>query len=92
MASFKHSLNFKNDIRQGDPLVMIYEQKYRLGRPFSMPTLKVAMIEMRHKRHYIYLNDDGRYYDEKAHEVEGFFLPILQNDAGIQYFTSGKRI
>ena len=91
MASFKHSLNFKNDIRKGDPLVMIYDQKYRLGHPFSMPTLKVAMIEMRHKRHYIYLNDDGRYYDEKAHEVEGFLLARPVRGARISsYFTKRR--
>jgi len=74
VSGFKHSLNFKNDLRKGDQLVMIYEQKYRLGRVFSMPKLKVAMIEMKHKRHFIYLNKDDRYYDEKAHEVEGFLL------------------
>jgi murein DD-endopeptidase MepM/ murein hydrolase activator NlpD len=74
VSSFKYSLNFKLDLRKGDTLVMIYDQKYRLGRPFSMPTLKAAMIEMRKKKHFIYLNDDGRFYDEKAHEVEGFLL------------------
>ena len=74
VSSFKNSLNFKNDIRKGDELVMIYDQKYRLGHPFSMPTLKVAMIEMHKRRHYIYLNDDQRYYDQKGHEVEGFLL------------------
>ena len=74
VSSFKYSLNFKVDLRKDDTLVMIYEQKYRLGRPFSMPILKAAMIEMRKKKHYIYLNNDERYYDEKAHEVEGFLL------------------
>jgi len=74
VSSFKYSLNFKVDLRKGDRLVMIYKQKYRLGQAFSMPTLKVAMIEMRKKKHYVYLNDDGRFYDEKAHEVEGFLL------------------
>jgi len=72
--SFKNSLNFRRDLRKGDRLVMVYEQKYRLGRSFSMPVLKVAMIEMRKKKHYIYLNDDGRYYDEKGIEAEGFML------------------
>jgi len=91
VSSFKHSLNFKNDIRRGDKLVMIYEQKYRLGQTFSMPTLKVAMIEMRHKKHYIYLNDDGRYYDEKAHEVEGFLLARPVRGARISsYFTKRR--
>ena len=91
VASFKNSLNFKNDIRKGDELVMIYDQKYRLGHPFSMPTLKAAMIEMGKKRHYIYLNDDGRYYDEKGHEVEGFLLARPVRGARISsYFTKRR--
>ena len=91
VASFKHSLNFKNDIRKGDQLVMIYDQKYRLGEPFSMPTLKVAMIEMHHKQHFIYLNSDDRYYDEKAHEVEGFLLARPVRGARISsYFTKRR--
>jgi len=90
-ANFRNSLNFKRDLRVGDPLVMIYEQKYRLGLPFSMPTLKVAMIEMRGKQHFIYLNDDGRYYDEKAHEVEGFLLARPVKGARISsYFTKRR--
>lgn len=72
--SFKNSLNFSRDLRRGDRLVMVYEQKYRFGRTFSMPVLKVAMIEMHNYKHYIYLNDDGRYYDEKGVEAEGFML------------------
>ena len=91
VSSFKNSLNFKNDIRKGDELVMIYEQKYRLGEPFSMPKLKVAMIEMRKKRHFIYLNDDERYYDEKGHEVEGFLLARPVRGARISsYFTKRR--
>jgi murein DD-endopeptidase MepM/ murein hydrolase activator NlpD len=74
MQGFKNSLNFKNDIRKGDRLAMIYEQKYRLGKPFSMPTLKAAVIEMHKKKHFIYLNSDERYYDENGKQVEGFLL------------------
>ena len=90
-ANFRNSLNFKNDIRKGDNLVMIYDQKYRLGEIFSMPILKVAMIEMRHKQHFIYLNDDNRYYDEKGHEVEGFLLARPVRGARISsYFTKRR--
>jgi len=71
---FKNSLNFRRNLRKGDKLVMVYDQKYRFGKPFSMPKLLVAMIEMRGKRHSIYLNSDGRYYDEKGAQVEGFLL------------------
>lgn len=72
--AFKNSLNFRRDLRKGDRLVMVYEQKYRFGKTFSMPVLQVAMIEMKKKKHYIYLNSDGRYYDENGIEAEGFML------------------
>jgi murein DD-endopeptidase MepM/ murein hydrolase activator NlpD len=91
VASFKHSLNFKNDLRKGDTLVMIYEQKYRLGKPFSMPTLKVAMIEMRNKKNYIYLNDDERYYNENGNEVEGFLLARPLRDARLSSTFTQRR-
>jgi len=71
---FKNSLNFRRDLQKNDKLVLIYDQKYRLGKAFSMPILQAAMIEMRHKNHYVYLNSNDRYYDEKGHEVEGFLL------------------
>jgi murein DD-endopeptidase MepM/ murein hydrolase activator NlpD len=71
---FKNSLNFRRDLRKGDKLVMVYDQKYRFGKPYSMPKLQVAMIEMRGKKHSIYLNSDERYYDEKGAQVEGFLL------------------
>ncbi|MEA2091153.1 MAG: M23 family metallopeptidase, partial [Campylobacterota bacterium] len=91
VASFRNSLNFKRDLRKGDTLVLIYDQMYRLGRPFSMPTLKVAMIEMRGKKHFIYLNDDDRYYDKKGHEVEGFLLARPVRGARISsYFTKRR--
>ncbi len=91
VASFKNSLNFKRDLRKGDTLALVYEQKYRLGKPFSMPILKVAMIEMRGKKHYIYLNKDDRYYDEKAHEVEGFLLAKPVRNARISSRFTKRR-
>jgi len=91
ISSFKNSLNFKNDIRKGDKLVMIYDQKYRLGKPFSMPVLKAAMVEMHKKRHYIYRNKDERYYNEKGNEVEGFLLAKPVRGARISsYFTKRR--
>lgn len=71
--SFKRSLNFRRNLRKGDDLVMIYTQKYRLNNEMSLPELKVAMIEMRGKKHYIY-SYKNRYYNEKAKEVDGFLL------------------
>lgn len=80
VSSFRNSLDFKNNIRRGDRLVMIYDQAYRLGNKFSMPILKVSMIETRGKKNYIYLNYDGNYYDAEGKRVEGFLL-----DAPVKY-------
>jgi len=89
--SFKNSLNFRRDLRKGDPLVIIYDQKYRLGKPFSMPTLLVAMIEMRGKRHFVYLNEDERYYDEKGAQVEGFLLARPVRNARVSSVFTKRR-
>ncbi|NOQ30116.1 MAG: peptidoglycan DD-metalloendopeptidase family protein [Helicobacteraceae bacterium] len=74
ISAFKNSLNFHRNLRKGDKLVMVYEQRYRLGKPISTPVVKVAMIEMRNKEHFIYLNSDRRHYDARGAEVEGFML------------------
>jgi murein DD-endopeptidase MepM/ murein hydrolase activator NlpD len=83
VSGFKNSLNFRRDLRRGDHLVMIYDQKYRFGRPFSLPELVAAMIEMRGKKHYVYRHSDGRFYDEKGAQVEGFLLSRPVNNARI---------
>ncbi|MCX6052831.1 MAG: peptidoglycan DD-metalloendopeptidase family protein [Campylobacterales bacterium] len=70
---FKKTVDF-TAIQKNDDLVMIYEQKYRLGKPFSMPNLKAAMIQIKGYRHYVYLSEDGRYYSEKGAQVESFLL------------------
>ena len=72
-TGFKTSLDF-TALQKGDDLVMIYEQKYRLGKPFSMPILKAAMVETNNRPHYVYLNEDGRYYDKKGTQLESFLL------------------
>jgi len=71
--AYKNSLNFKR-VRKNDLLVMIYEEKYRMGKTFGSPKLLTAMIEMRKKKNYIYLNEDERYYNEDGKQVEGFLL------------------
>ncbi len=91
VSAFNRSLNFKRDLRVGDDLVMIYEQKYRLGKPFSMPILKAAMIEMRNKKHYIYLNKDDKYYNEKGHRVERFLLIRPIRGGRISSYFSKRR-
>ncbi len=71
--AFKKSLDF-TALQKGDQLVMVYDQKYRFGKPFSMPTLQVAMIEIRNKFYYMYLGPDENYYNEKGSQVDSFLL------------------
>ena len=70
---FKRSVDFTL-ARKNDPIVMIYRQKYRFGKPFSMPRLELAKVRLHGKWRGIYLGADERYYDAKGHEVEGFLL------------------
>ena len=90
LTGFGSSLDFTS-LQKGDDLVMIYEQKYRLGKPFSMPTLKAGMVETNNKPHYIYLNDDGRYYDEKGTQIESFLLARPVKHARISSRFSKRR-
>ncbi|SFV53568.1 Membrane proteins related to metalloendopeptidases [hydrothermal vent metagenome] len=83
ISAFQNSLDFKNNIRKGDRLVMIYDQFYRLGNEFSMPILKAAMIEMQGKKHFIYLNYDNEYYNENGTKVQGFLLNMPVHGARI---------
>jgi len=71
---FRKSINFSLHVQKGDPLVMIYDQKYRFGQPFSMPRLQLAKIRLHGTWHGVYLGADERYYDGKGHQVEGFLL------------------
>ncbi len=89
-AGFRTSLDF-TALQKGDDLVMIYEQKYRMGKPFSMPTLKAAMVETNNNPHYIYLNDDDRYYDEKGTQIESFLLALPVRGARISSRFSKRR-
>ena len=91
VSGFQNSLNFKRDLKKGDTLAMIYEQKYRLGKPFSMPTLKASMIEMSGKKNYIYLNSDERYYNQEGSELQGFFLANPVKSARISSTFTKRR-
>ncbi len=73
IQSFKRSVNFKR-LRKGDKLVIFYTRKIRLGKQFGSPLIKASMIEVRGKKHYVFLYNKNRYYDENGKEVEGFFL------------------
>ncbi len=91
VGGFKNSLNFRRDLQKGDRLVMVYEQRYRFGKPFSMPKLLSTMIEMRGKRYGIYLHEDDRYYDQSGAQVEGFLLATPVRNARISSRFTKRR-
>lgn len=79
LGAFKNSVNFSRDLKQGDRLVVIYNQKIRLGKIFGAPVIEAAMIETRGKKNYIYMGSDGAYYNDKGEGLESFLLknPVL---------------
>lgn len=83
---FKGRVNFKKDLKAGDPLVIVYDQKYRLGKPFSMPEVSGAMIEIGGTRYAVYRHKDGNFYDEKGAQFEKFIFKSPMRNARI---TSG---
>jgi murein DD-endopeptidase MepM/ murein hydrolase activator NlpD len=64
----KHSVNF-HSIQKDDKLAIVYDQKMRLGQPIGIPDIKVAMLESKHKKHYVFKYTDGKYYDEEGEEL-----------------------
>jgi murein DD-endopeptidase MepM/ murein hydrolase activator NlpD len=88
--AFKSSVDFSHSIKKGDRLVIIYEQKYRLGEIFGMPDIKVAMIETNGRKNYVF-NYKGRFYDERGRELETFFLTKPINRARITSRFSLRR-
>lgn len=77
LAAFKSSINFKRDIQKGDRVVIIYDQKIRLGKFFGSPNVKAAMVETNKKENYAYyFEEDETFYDQFGKEIAFFMLTI----------------
>lgn len=88
---FKGRVNFKKDIKPGNPIVMVYEQKYRLGKPFSMPEVSGAMIEIAGVKYALYRHSDGRFYDAKGAQIEKFIFKSPMRNARITSIFTKRR-
>lgn len=64
----KHSVDFRG-IQKKDKVAIVYDQKMRLGQPLGTPDVKVAMLESRGTKNYVFKHSDGKYYDEKGKEL-----------------------
>lgn len=78
LNAYKNSINFNRTVLKGDKIALIYNRKYRLGKPLGNAQIKVAMVETNKKPNYLFAYN-GRYYDIKGKEIEGFLLstPII---------------
>jgi len=53
--------------RKGDRISFLYDQRTRLGKPFVMPHIKIALIESGKHKQFIYADEDGYgYKSDKA--------------------------
>lgn len=70
----KGAVNAKR-FHKGDKLSFIYVQKTRMGKPYYMPHIKIAMLESRGKKQFIYSDEDGYGYtsekSSQAYTVKG---------------------
>lgn len=88
---FKGRVDFKSGLHPGDPIVMVYTQKYRLGKPFSMPEVQGAMVEINGKRYAVYRHSDGHFYDEKGAQFEKFLFKMpVRNPRITSRFTKRR--
>ncbi|MDD5716605.1 MAG: peptidoglycan DD-metalloendopeptidase family protein [Sulfuricurvum sp.] len=88
---FKGKVDFRKGFKVGDPIILVYTQKYRLGKPFSMPEVHGAMVEINGKRVTVYRHSDGRFYDEKGGQYEKFlFKAPVQRPRITSRFTKSR--
>lgn len=73
---YKNSINFSKSVLKDDKLALIYDYKYRLGRNFGSPDIKAALIETNRKPNFLFAHTNGKYYDEKGNEMQGFLLNL----------------
>jgi len=70
--TFRGEVNLRN-LQKGDKLVLLYQQKRRLGKLFGSIKIDVSMVETAKKKNYIYFYKEN-YYDPKGQELESFLL------------------
>ena len=89
MSVFRGEVDFKR-LQKGDKLVLLYEQKTRLGQPFGSIKILSGMIEENKKGNSLYLFED-KYFDENGKKMESFLLITPINGARIASRFTPKR-
>ncbi|MBP5778389.1 MAG: peptidoglycan DD-metalloendopeptidase family protein [Campylobacter sp.] len=89
MSVFRGEVDFKR-LQKGDRLVLLYEQKTRLGQPFGSIKILAGMIEENKKGNSLYLFED-KYFDKNGKKTESFLLITPINGARIASRFTPKR-
>lgn len=87
--SFKGGANLRN-LQKGDKLVLIYQQKRRLGKLFGSIKIHVSMIETAKKEHFVFSYKES-YYDKDGKELENFILSNPVPSARVTSLFTQKR-
>lgn len=73
--TYRKSIDFNKYMLKDDKLAFIYTRKYRLGRTFSTPEIRSAIVQTNKKPHYIFSFEDS-FYDLNGREIAGFLLEM----------------
>jgi len=88
---FRYRINCKK-LQKGDRIAIIYKQRERLNRPFLAPDIKAIAIESRKKVKFIFVDKDGRAYNDiykdisyikKGKKSQKCFMKVKQNRFGM---------
>ena len=87
--TFRGEVNLRN-LQKGDKLVLVYQQKRRLGKLFGSIKIDVSMVETAKKKNYIFFYKEN-YYDPKGQELDNFLLSNPVNYTRISSVFTQKR-
>lgn len=91
LNAYKNSVNFRS-ILKNDRLAVIYDRKYRLGKPLQNASIKAAVVETNKKPHYVFKYKNGRHYNKDGKEIQGFLLQTPVSNARISSrFSLGRK-
>lgn len=91
-AIFSGNVNFRK-MQKGDFISINYRLKTLMGRPFGMPVIDAAMVEVNGKQHFRFRNlNDDKYYDEKGNGfTKSYFFSIPLTYSRISSHFTKKR-
>lgn len=87
--SFKGGVNLRS-LQKGDKLVLLFQQKRRLGKSFGSIKIDVSMLETAKRENYIFYYNEN-YYNQKGEELDNFLLTKPVNYTRISSVFTQKR-